>query len=137
MYGDWKKGGAHMREGINKTREFIDRAFSLPNNHGVKCPCSRCRNVVCEDKRMLTLHLCKVGFMLGYEVCMHHGESVHQTASVAVEEDIGGVMIGWMRCLLLYDRSLKQTLRILLRQRCKFFLTSLELQKNRCMNTRQ
>jgi hypothetical protein len=87
MYGDWKKGGAHTREGINKTREFIDRAFSLPNNHGVKCPCSRCRNVVCEDKRMLTLHLCKVGFMLGYEVWMHHGESVHQTASVAVEED--------------------------------------------------
>jgi hypothetical protein len=36
---------------------------------------------------MLTLHLCKFGFMLGYEMWMHHGETVHQrTASVAEEE---------------------------------------------------
>jgi hypothetical protein len=37
---------------------------------------------------MLTLHLCKFGFMLGYEMWMHHGETVHQrTASVAEEEE--------------------------------------------------
>jgi hypothetical protein len=36
----------------------------------------------------LTQHLCKFGFMLGYEVWMHHGESVHErTASVAEEEN--------------------------------------------------
>jgi hypothetical protein len=87
MYGGWKKGGAHTTEWMNKTQEFINRVFSSPNNHGVKCPCSRCRNVVCEDKMTLTLHLCKVGFMPGYEVWKHHGESVHQTASVAEEED--------------------------------------------------
>jgi hypothetical protein len=36
----------------------------------------------------LTLHLCKFGFMLGYEVWMHHGETVYQrTASMGEEED--------------------------------------------------
>jgi hypothetical protein len=72
---------------MNKTQQFINSALSLPNNHGVKCPCSRCRNTICEDKSTLTLHLCKVGFMPGYEVRMHHGESIHQTTSVAEEED--------------------------------------------------
>jgi cytidine deaminase len=83
MYGGWKKGGAHTREWMNKSQEFIDRAFSLPNNGGVKCPCSRCRNAICEYKRTLTLHLCNVGFMPGYEVWTHHGESVRQTTLVA------------------------------------------------------
>jgi Fe-S-cluster containining protein len=57
-----------MKEGINKTQEFIVHAFPLSNNCGMKCPCIRCRNIVYEDKRMLTLHLCKFGFMPGYEV---------------------------------------------------------------------
>jgi hypothetical protein len=88
MYGGWKKSGAHMREWMNKTQKIIDRAFSVPTNRGVKCPCSRCRNALCEDKRTLTLHLCKFGFMFGYEEWTHHGKSVHQrTASVAEEED--------------------------------------------------
>jgi hypothetical protein len=83
-----KKSGAHMREWMNKTHEFIDRAFSVPTNRGVKCHCSRCRNTLCEDKRTLTLHHCKFGFMPGYEVWTHHGESIHQrTASVVEEED--------------------------------------------------
>jgi hypothetical protein len=76
MYGGWKKGEALMREWMNKNQEFIDHAFSLPNNRCVKCLCSRCRNIVCEDKRMLRLHLCKVGFMPDYEVWTHHAESV-------------------------------------------------------------
>jgi hypothetical protein len=33
------------------------------------------------------IHLCKVGFMPDYEVWMHHDESVHQTASVAEDDD--------------------------------------------------
>jgi hypothetical protein len=36
------------------------------------------------------LHLCKVGFMLGYEVWTHHGESVRQTALVVEEDDRRG-----------------------------------------------
>jgi hypothetical protein len=88
MYGGWKKSGAHTREWMNKTQEFINRAFSLPNNLSVKCPCSRCRNTLCEDKRTLILHLCKFGFMLGYAVWTHHDESVCQrTASMAEEKD--------------------------------------------------
>jgi hypothetical protein len=88
MHGGWKKSGAHTREWMNKTQEFIDHAFSLPTNRGVKCLCSRCRNALCQDKRTLTLHLCKFGFMLGYEVWTHHSVSVHQrTTSVAEEED--------------------------------------------------
>jgi hypothetical protein len=72
---------------MNKTLKFINHAFSLSNNRGVKCPCSRCRNIICEDKRTLTLNLCKVGFIPGYEVWMHHDESVHQTTSIAKEDD--------------------------------------------------
>jgi hypothetical protein len=34
------------------------------------------------------MHLCKFGFMSGYDVWMHHGETIHQrTASVAEDED--------------------------------------------------
>jgi hypothetical protein len=53
---------------MNKTQKFIDCAFSGPPDEGVKCPYSRYRNTLHEDKRMLTLHLYKFGFMLGYEV---------------------------------------------------------------------
>jgi hypothetical protein len=60
-------------------------------DEGVKCPCSRCRNALRQDKWTLTLHLCKFGFMPGYEVWMHHGETVHRrTALVAKEEDKSG-----------------------------------------------
>jgi hypothetical protein len=88
MYGGWKKSEAHTTEWMNKTQEFMDHPFSVPPNQGMKCPCNRCRNTLHEDKRTLTLHLCKFGFMPGYEVWTYHGETVHQrTASVAEEED--------------------------------------------------
>jgi hypothetical protein len=73
---------------MNKTQEFINRAFSVPPDQGVKCSCNRYRNALREGKRKLTLHLCKFGFMPCYEVWMHHDESVRQrTSSVAEEED--------------------------------------------------
>jgi hypothetical protein len=73
---------------MNKTQEFINHVFSLPNNRGVKCPYIRCKNTLCDDKRMLTLHICMFGFMPGYAVWTHHGVSVRQkTASVAEEEE--------------------------------------------------
>jgi hypothetical protein len=54
----------------------------------MKCPCSRYRNALCEDKRTLAMHLCKFGFMPGYDVWTHHGETIHQrTASVAGDGD--------------------------------------------------
>jgi hypothetical protein len=88
MYSGLKKSGAHTREWMNKTQKFINCVFSLPINRGVKCTCITCRNTLCEDKRTLTLHICKFGFMPDYEVWTYHGESVHQkTASVTEEED--------------------------------------------------
>jgi hypothetical protein len=37
---------------------------------------------------MLRMHLCKFGFMPGYDVWMHHGETIHQrTISVVEDED--------------------------------------------------
>jgi hypothetical protein len=137
MYSGWKKSGAHMRKWMNRTQEFIDCAFSVPANQGVKCPCRRCRNTLCEDKRTLTLHLYKFDFMPGYEMWMHHGESVRQrTASVAEEEDDRS---GDDRMYEMLDaiRSELETVRILLHRSCKSFSTCLELQNSRCMNTRQ
>jgi hypothetical protein len=73
---------------MNKTQEFIYRAFSGRLDEGVKCPYNRCRNVLCEDKKTLTMHICKFGFMPGYDVWPHHGETIHQrTASVAEDGD--------------------------------------------------
>jgi hypothetical protein len=37
---------------------------------------------------ILAMHLCKFGFMLGYDVWTHHGETIHQiTTSVVEDED--------------------------------------------------
>jgi hypothetical protein len=88
MYGGWKKSGAHTTKWMSKTQKFIDRAFSGRLNEGMKCPCSRCKNALCEDKRTLIMHLCKFGFMLGYDIWRHHCETIHQrTASMAEDED--------------------------------------------------
>jgi hypothetical protein len=128
MYGGWKKSGAHTREWMNKTQKFIDRTFSLPNNRDVKCPCSKCRNALCENKRTLILHLCKFDFKPGYKVWTHHGDSVRQTASVAkVEDDRRGddrmdEMLDAIRSELKTNPKNPPTPEVL-----KFFLTSLEL----------
>jgi hypothetical protein len=87
MYSGWKKSGAHTMKWMNKTQEFIDRAFFGPPDEGVKCQCSRCRNTLREDKRTLSLHLCKFGFMSGYKVWTHHGKAVHQRTASVVEEE--------------------------------------------------
>jgi hypothetical protein len=83
----WMKGGAHTKEWTKKTQEFINRAFSSANNGGIKCPCSRCRNSACEEKRILSLHIFMVGFKPGYELWVHHGESVRQASLVEEEDD--------------------------------------------------
>jgi hypothetical protein len=78
-------------EGMDEQDSRIYRPFILlSNNHGVKRSCSICRNIICKDKRTLTLHLCKVSFMPGYEVWTHHDMSVRQTASVVKEDDSRG-----------------------------------------------
>ena len=88
MYDGWCKTGAHSREWVNKTEGFVDRAFSLSNNGTVRCPCSRCQNLKSQDKRQVSLDLCRNSFMPSYEVWVHHGEQRHQNASVVEEDDM-------------------------------------------------
>jgi DNA polymerase/3'-5' exonuclease PolX len=59
----------------------------------VRCPCSLCQNLRClEDKKTITIYLCKNGFVRGYEVWTFHGES---GTRVVVEDehdcDVGDV----------------------------------------------
>jgi hypothetical protein len=60
--------------GWTRTQLFLFRAFS--RSKIVRCPCSRCQNSRClEDKRTITIHLCKNSFVPGYEVWTFHDES--------------------------------------------------------------
>jgi hypothetical protein len=68
---------------MEKTTTFLDRAFSLSKI--VWCSCSRCQNTWClEDKPTIAIHLCKNGFVLGYEVWKFYGES--GTSVIAEDE---------------------------------------------------
>jgi hypothetical protein len=138
MCSGWKKSGAHTTEWMNKTQEFINRAFSRRLDVGVKCQCSRCRNALCEDKRSLTMHLCKFGFIPGYDVWTHHGETIHQrTASVVQDEDDRSgdgrmdEMLDaiWLELEINHEDPPTPEVQ-------KFF-TCLELQESHCMNTQQ
>jgi hypothetical protein len=74
MYSGWDKWENYMNEWMDKATTFLDRAFSWSKI--VWCPCSLCQNSWClEDKRTIVIHLCKNGFMLGYEVWTFHSES--------------------------------------------------------------
>jgi hypothetical protein len=58
---------------MDKVTSFLDHAFS--RTQIVRCPCCVCQNSRClEDKRTITIHLCKNGFVPGYEVWTFHGE---------------------------------------------------------------
>jgi hypothetical protein len=138
MYGGWNKSGAHTTEWMNKTQDFIDRTFSRRLDEGVKCPCSRCRNALYEDKRTLTMHLCKFGFMLGYDVWMHHGETIQQrTASVVEDEDDRSGHNRMDEMLDAIRPEHETTHEDPPTPEVQKFLTCLKLQKSRCMNTRQ
>jgi hypothetical protein len=74
MYSSWDKGGDYTDEWMDNATTFLDRAFS--QTQIVRCPCSRCQNSRClVDKRAIVIHLCKNGFVPGYEVWIFHDES--------------------------------------------------------------
>jgi hypothetical protein len=82
MYTGWDKGEDHLDEWMTNTITFLDRAFSRTKM--VWCPCSRCYNMRCsDDKKMMTVDLCKYGFVPDYEVWTFHGEN----ATRAIEEE--------------------------------------------------
>jgi hypothetical protein len=91
MYSGWDKGGNNMDEWMDKATAFLDCAFL--RSKIVRCPCSLCQNSRClEDKRTIAIHLCKNGFVPGYEVWTFHGES--GTRVIAEDEhdcDVGDV----------------------------------------------
>jgi hypothetical protein len=87
----WIRGGNYTDEWMDKATTFLDRAFS--RTQIVWCPCSVCENSrYMEDKRTIAIHLCKNGFVPGYEVWTFYGES--GTRVVAEDEhayDVGDV----------------------------------------------
>ena len=75
MYEGWKKRGALSSEWVAKTDAFLDHAFARSETGtDVRCPCSKCRNINFLDRRTMSIHICKNGYMPGYEVWVHHGE---------------------------------------------------------------
>jgi hypothetical protein len=82
MYSGWDKGENYTDEWMDKATTFLDRAFLWTQI--MWCPCSLCQNSRwLEDKRTIAIHLCKNGFIPGYEVWTFHGES----GTRVVEED--------------------------------------------------
>jgi hypothetical protein len=63
-----------MVEWMDKATTSLDRAFL--QTQIVWCASSLCHNPRClEDKRTIAIHLCKNGYMLGYEVWTFYSES--------------------------------------------------------------
>jgi hypothetical protein len=87
MYDGWRKNGAYSREWVDKTNEFIEHAFSLSNTGITRSPCSKCRNGLFHDKKNVSIHICRFGYMPGYEVWVHHGKEVPENELVA-EDDV-------------------------------------------------
>jgi hypothetical protein len=73
MYSGWDNGGNYTDQWMDKATTFLDHAFL--RTMILWCPCSVGQNSRClEDKRIIGIHLCKNGFVLGYEVWTFHGE---------------------------------------------------------------
>jgi hypothetical protein len=87
MYDGWRKNGAPLKEWVDKTNKFIEHTFSLSNTEITRCPCSKCRNGLSHDKKKISIHICRFGYMLGYEVWVHHGKEVPENKPV-VEDDV-------------------------------------------------
>jgi hypothetical protein len=91
MYSGWHKRGSYTDEWIDKATAFLDYAFS--QTQIVRWPCSVCQNLRClEEKKTIAIHLCKNGFVSGYEVWTFYGES--GTRVVAEDKhdcDIGNI----------------------------------------------
>jgi hypothetical protein len=71
------------REWVDKTNKFIEHAFSLSNTGITKCPCSKCQNGLFHNKKKVSIHICRFGYMPGYAVWVHYGEEVPENEPVA------------------------------------------------------
>ena len=77
MYEGWNDNGCHSLEWVRNTNAFLDQAFSVVRNSkriGVVCPCSDCGNKVRRRRAIMSMHLCKRGFMPRYTIWTEHGQ---------------------------------------------------------------
>jgi hypothetical protein len=51
----------------------------------------------------MSIDLCNNGYMLGYEVWVHHGEDPPPRIVSEVQSHEEGATIGWKRCLTMYS----------------------------------
>jgi hypothetical protein len=131
----WRKSGAHSREWVDKTNKFIEHAFSLSNTGIAMCPCIKCQNGLSHNKKKVLIHICRFGYMPGYEVWVHHGEEVPENKSVA-EDDVTDKdrMDEMLNAICLeFEADFEDPLL----RRFKSFLSSLKLQKRQCTITRR
>jgi hypothetical protein len=87
MHDGWRKNDAHSRKWVDKTNKFIEHAFSLSSTGIARCPCSKCQNGLSHDKKKVSIHICRFGYMPGHEVWVHHGEEVPENKPIA-EDDV-------------------------------------------------
>jgi hypothetical protein len=83
MYDSWNKSGAHSEEWWDKTKDFIQHAFSLSSIDKIRYPCDKCQNVRCFEITV-TKHLCWNDFVPHYFTWMFHDEKY---MTVAAEEE--------------------------------------------------
>jgi hypothetical protein len=133
MYDGWRKNEAHSREWVDKTNKFIEHAFSLSNTEIVRCPCSKCQNGLSHDKKKVSIHICRFGYMPVYEVWVHHGKEVPEYELVAeddmTDEDRMDEMLNSICLEFEADFEDPHTLEV------QKFLSSLKLQKRQCTST--
>jgi hypothetical protein len=87
-------------EWIRKIEDFIDHAFALSRTDiDVRCPCTMYHICRCQDKRTLSGHLCKYGYMPHYEVWVYHIEEFPHENELEATTLMTWNTIEWTRCL--------------------------------------
>jgi hypothetical protein len=150
MYEGWKKRCALSSEWVAETDAFVDHAFARSvTRTDVRCPCIKCRNIYFLDRRNISIDLCKNGYMLGYEVWVHHGEDPPPRIVWEVQSHDEGdydtmeeVLDDVCHELVPIDfenphHPPPPIMRILLRLRFRSSSSSLKLPKSHCMSTRK
>jgi hypothetical protein len=96
MYNGWSRNECHSDEWVAKTKDFVDRVFSLSLTDTVRCPCRGHENNILLNKARVSLDLCQFGIMSRYKVWEHHGE-VLPNPNVEEEENNDWLVV--MRCM--------------------------------------
>ena len=75
MYTGWSKNGKFTDEWVDKTDAFLELVFSKVKGVSVTwCPCSRCKNMKRQNKKVMGQHLGRNGFTPYYTRWTYHGE---------------------------------------------------------------